>query len=90
MRWLTGCPLPALPASSSGPGAGIRLSRHQRHPTLPSIWPANEGRPQICEDWVTQQPCGCFCSGLPGRGARAEWEAVTLEKTWSNVCSSEI
>ena len=41
MRWSAGCP---LPASSSGPGAGIRLSRHHRHPTLPSTCPASQAR----------------------------------------------
>ena len=53
MRWSAGCP---LPASSSDPGAGIRLSRHHRHPTLPSICPANKGLPLLCVEWATALP----------------------------------
>ena len=53
MRWSAGCP---LPASSSDPGAGMRLSRHHLHPTLPSICPANQGFPLLCEVWTTAQP----------------------------------
>lgn len=53
MRWSAGCP---LPASSSGPGAGIRLSRHHRHPTLPSTCPANPGWPPLSEEWATAWP----------------------------------